>query len=149
MIRRAAGPECGSAGFRRGSGKDVSSVRGVVAALSAASIVVFACGGGGGGPGSGAAADLGPAVEANEVTVEGQKFGPASIVVKVGTEVHWSNKDRTSHTVTSGAPEGKTGFFDRTLGPGFGELRFTFDKAGVYPYYCQFHTTMRGQVEVK
>lgn len=124
-------------------------MRVIVVAMTAATIVLSACGGGGGGGAGGPAGDLGPAVETDAVTVNEKKFDPPSIVVPVGTTVTWSNKDRTTHTVSSGVPGKRDGTFDRTLGPGFGELTVTFDKAGVYPYHCQFHTAMLGQVEVK
>lgn len=127
----------------------VNHVRVIVAAMTAATIVLSACGGGGAGGGGGAAADLGPAVETNTVTVKERKFDPPSIVVPVGTTVTWSNEDKVSHTVSSGVPGKRDGTFDRTLGPGFGVFSFTFDKPGVYTYYCQFHTAMLGQVEVK
>ena len=126
------------------------------AILTAMSIVLAACGGGGGQGGSVGAGDLGPAVETNAVSVvEGRRFEPASIVVPVGTTVTWTNKDKASHTITAGLPRQKTGEFDRTLSPtregvgGAGEFTYTFDKPGVYTYFCQFHTTMIGQVEVK
>jgi plastocyanin len=147
MIRSAAeGPRVGEARRRAGKG---DHVRVIVAAMTAATIVLSACGGGGGGGGGGPAADLGPAVETNAVTIQDRKFDPPSIVVAVGTTVTWSNKDRTTHTVSSGVPGKRDGTFDRTLSPGFGEFTFKFDKQGVYTYYCQFHTTMLGQVEVK
>lgn len=132
-------------------------MRVIVAAMTAATIVLSACGGGGeGGGGSAGTGDLGAAVETNMVTVaEGRKFEPASIVVTVGTTVTWTNKDKAAHTITAGLPRQKTGEFDRTLSPsregvgGAGEFSYTFDKPGVYTYFCQFHTTMIGQVEVK
>jgi plastocyanin len=132
-------------------------VRRSVAIPFVVSMVMAACGGGGGGTGgAGDAGDLGPAVEANAVSiVEGRKFEPASIVVAVGTAVTWSNKDKAGHTITSGVPGQRTGVFDRTMSPGRSDsapdqFSFTFDKPGVYPYFCQFHSsTMRGQVEVK
>lgn len=148
MIRTPIRREWRVAG-RTGLGRNVKTVPRMVGVLAAVLVVLSACGGGGGPGGGGTAADLGPAVDTNAVTIEAQKFTPASIVVAVGTEVIWSNKDRTSHTATAGAPGARTGEFDRTLGAGFGELKHTFDKAGVFPFYCQFHTTMRGQVEVK
>lgn len=127
-----------------------------VAIPFAVSIVMAACGGGGGAGGGGAVADLGPAVETNAVSiVEGRRFEPASIVVAVGTTVTWSNKDKAGHTITSGVPGQRSGVFDRTMSPGRAdsappEFSFTFDKPGVYTYFCQFHSsTMRGQVEVK
>jgi plastocyanin len=154
MIRSAAlGPRAGVARRRAGKG---DHVRVIVAAMTAATIVLSACGGGGSGGGGGPAADLGAAVETNAVTILDRKFDPPSIVVKVGTTVTWSNKDKSSHTVSSGVPGKRDGTFDRTLSPGRegaaeagGVFSYTFDKAGVYTYYCQFHTTMLGQVEVK
>lgn len=124
-------------------------MRVIVAAMTAATFVLSACGGGGDGGAAGPIADLGPAVETNAVTLNDRKFDPPSIVVPVGTTVTWSNKDRTTHTVSSGVPGTRSGTFDRTLSPGFGEFTFTFDKPGIYTYYCQFHTHMLGQVEVK
>lgn len=125
-----------------------------VAIPIAVSLVMAACGGGGGAGGGAGGGDLGPAVETNAVSiVEGRRFEPASIVVAVGTTVTWGNKDKAGHTITSGVPGQRSGVFDRTMSPGRAddtpEFKFTFDKAGVYPYFCQFHTTMRGQVEVK
>lgn len=155
MIRSAAeGPRLAWPARRAGKG---DHVRVIVAATIAATIVLSACGGDGAGGGGGAGAgDLGPAVETDSVTVaEGRKFEPASIVVSVGTTVTWTNKDKASHTITAGLPGKKTGEFDRTLSPsregvgGAGEFTFKFDKPGIYTYYCQFHTTMIGQVEVK
>lgn len=147
MIRSAA-EESRVGVARRRAGKG-DHVRVIVAAMTAATIVLSACGGGGTTGGGDAAADLGQAVETNAVTILDRKFDPPSIVVAVGTTVTWSNKDRTSHTVSSGVPGKRDGTFDRTLSPGFGEFNFKFDKPGVYTYYCQFHTTMLGQVEVK
>lgn len=121
-----------------------------------ASLVMAACGGGGGGAGGGdGGPDLGTAVETNAVSiVEGRLFEPASIVVAVGTTVTWSNKTKAGHTITSGVPGQRTNVFNRTMSPGrtdsVPEYSFTFDKAGIYTYFCEFHsTTMRGQVEVK
>jgi plastocyanin len=147
MIRSAAEGR-GVAWPERRAGKG-DHVRVIVAAMTAATIVLSACGGGGGGGAAGPAADLGAAVETNAVTINERKFDPPSIVVPVGTTVTWSNKDRTTHTVSSGVPGKRDGTFDRTLSPGFGEFKFTFDKPGIYTYYCQFHTAMLGQLEVK
>lgn len=127
-----------------------------VAIPFAVSMVMAACGGGGGAGGGGTVTDLGPAVDTNAVSiVEGRRFEPASIVVPVGATVTWTNKDKAGHTITSGAPGQRSGLFDRTMSPGRAdspppEFTFTFDKAGVYTYFCQFHSsTMRAQVEVK
>ncbi|MGH2378548.1 MAG: cupredoxin domain-containing protein [Candidatus Limnocylindria bacterium] len=125
-------------------------MRRIVAAAMAATLVISACGGGGAGGGAGPAAELGPAVETSEVSLEDRKFVPASIMVAAGTTVTWSNKDRMAHTVTSGVPRARDRRFDRTLSPGTGTFTFTFEEPGVYTYFCQFHpATMLGQVEVK
>lgn len=125
------------------------------AILAAVSVVLVACGGGEGGGDGGGAADLGPAVETNAVSiVEGRLFEPASIVVAVGSTVTWTNKDKSGHTVTSGVPGQRSGEFNRTMSPArtdvTPEFSHTFTTAGIYTYFCDFHPqTMRGQVEVK
>ena len=77
-------------------------------------------------------------------------FQPNPINVKAGGTVIWTNKDTVTHTITSGS-----GFNDPKIGKEFdsGELGSTFAhrffKPGVYPYFCQIHPTMIGDVIVK
>lgn len=72
-------------------------------------------------------------------------FAPATIDVKVGDTVTWTNNDSAPHTVTQ-KPSG-SGFQSGTLQPGE-TFEYTFDTAGTYDYYCEFHAGMRGQVVV-
>ena len=41
---------------------------------------------------------------ANEVWMQGVAFNPSSKTIAVGTTITWTNKDNTTHTVTSGVP---------------------------------------------
>jgi plastocyanin len=92
---------------------------------------------------------LAPTVRAADeaVDISGFQFQPASITVQVGDTVTWTNSDSTAHTVTSttGAPEA----FDSgnlTQGDTFS---FAFMQAGTYPYRCEIHTSMTGEVVVQ
>src|SRR4029077_15425544 len=38
---------------------------------------------------------------ANSVTIQGRAFEPASLTVKLGTQVTWTNRDEVEHTVTA------------------------------------------------
>ena len=59
--------------------------------------------------------------------------------VPIGTTVEWSNDGRNKHTVTA-----DDGSFDSgNMEPG-SEFSHTFDKAGVYRYYCVYHGSPGG-----
>src|SRR5262249_36547034 len=96
-----------------------------------------------------------PAVHTPAVSITGDTgygsnntftFDPASITVKVGTAVTWTNQSGVPHTVTSdaGAP---TAFTSGTLG-GSDTYSFTFTKAGTYHYHCNVHNYMHGTIVV-
>ena len=115
----------------------------LLGAVTAAMIVLSACGGGGT---SGAS----PAAAGSDVTAQDRKFAPTSLEVKVGTKVTWTNKDNTVHTVTSGTPSAKDGKFDGELQTNGGTFAFTFAQAGTFAFFCQRHpTTMTGTIVVK
>lgn len=79
------------------------------------------------------------------VTIDGYKFLPPKITVKVGTTVRWLNAEkRTSHSVwfkDEGLEESPRFFPDE-----FWER--TFDRPGIYPYTCGPHPEMNAVVEV-
>jgi plastocyanin len=82
------------------------------------------------------------------VTVQGFQFRPTPLEVKSGTHVTWTNGDDITHTVTSGTPESREGRFASPL-PGKGTtFGFTFTEPGTYPYHCERHQTMRGEIRV-
>ncbi len=89
-----------------------------------------------------ALAPTAPVPGANEVWALGAQFRPRRLTVPVGTKVTWINKDYQVHTVTSG-----TDLFDGGLGMG-GSFSYTFNKPGVYEYYCKPHRGMAGEITV-
>ena len=73
------------------------------------------------------------------------KFNPATVTVKAGDKVTWTNNDTVGHDVTgddfdSGDPGGLQN------GDTFAH---TFDKAGTFDYVCTVHPGMEGSVTVK
>lgn len=71
-------------------------------------------------------------------------FTPTIARVPVGTTVEWFNKDPLVHTVT-----GANLTFGDLAERGVDAVwRVTFDRAGVYPYYCYLHAGMVGAVVV-
>ncbi len=82
------------------------------------------------------------------VTVKGFMFKPSPLAVRVGQAVTWTNRDEILHTATSGAPGSPTGEFDGTMDGQGKTFSFTFDEAGTYPYFCNRHNGMRGEISV-
>jgi plastocyanin len=76
--------------------------------------------------------------------IEGFRFCPADLRVKVGTVVRWTNGDSAPHTVTAR----QAGEFDSgnlTQGRSWSHR---FDRADTYRYYCSLHPWMEGTIEV-
>jgi plastocyanin len=91
-----------------------------------------------------------PAAGGNKVDMnDNLKFVPASLSVKVGTEVTWVNVGSEPHTVssTSDTPIEKTvesGNID-----GDGTFKYTFNTTGEFKYFCKIHGSgMSGTVTV-
>jgi len=92
-----------------------------------------------GGSGSGG---TGPGTQ---VAMKDIKFDPATVTIKPGGKVTWTNDDSVGHDVTgddfeSGSPGGIDG------GSTFSH---TFTKPGTYNYVCSVHPGMEGTVKVK
>lgn len=85
-----------------------------------------------------------PVTGVTQVTMQSNTFEPASIQVRAGTTVTWTNQDSVPHTVT----------FQRTGMQGSGLLAhgqtftYTFTTPGTYTYLCTVHPTMVGTVVV-
>ena len=76
-------------------------------------------------------------------------FIPADVTVDVGGEVTWNNDDTAAHTITSGTPEdGPDGTFDSGLIMPGTTFSYTFEGAGVYPYFSVVHPWAMGTVTV-
>ncbi|HZQ35027.1 MAG TPA: plastocyanin/azurin family copper-binding protein, partial [Dehalococcoidia bacterium] len=79
------------------------------------------------------------------VNIQGIAF-PATINVKPGTTVTWTNRDTVSHTVSSDAGQAQS-FDSNTIAPN-GTFSVSFAKAGTYAYHCNIHASMHGTVVV-
>ena len=86
-------------------------------------------------------------VEPNYDDTDTWTFEPNTMTVKVGDSIVWTNKGNDPHDVTSddksfvSGPEGNMNSGD--------VFRFTFTKAGTFPYICAAHPWMRGTVVVQ
>jgi plastocyanin len=94
-------------------------------------------------PGSTTAATGGAAVTTNAVSIANFAFSPATVTVRVGATVTWTNTDEEPHTVV--APG--TGVKSAALGTG-AKYSYTFTKPGSFSYFCSIHPFMRGTVVV-
>ena len=76
------------------------------------------------------------------VAMKNMKFSPATIEIKKGDTVEWTNGDITPHTATSA-------MFDSGSIASDQSWRHTFTEAGNFPYGCTFHPDMKADVVVK
>jgi plastocyanin len=70
-------------------------------------------------------------------------YSPATIDVLAGETVEWSNDSVRNHTVTADG-----GAFDSGTLPVGGGFTRMFEEAGSFPYHCQLHPSIRGEVDV-
>jgi plastocyanin len=83
------------------------------------------------------------------VTIQTFQFRPTPIEVQTGTPVTWTNQDAILHTVTSGTPESRDHRFEAPLDGKGASSTMTFTQAGIYPYFCDRHQSMRGEIRVR
>ena len=83
------------------------------------------------------------AAAGDAVTIQNFAFAPASLTVKAGATVTWTNQDSPSHSVkwddgtASSAPLATGSTYTRT-----------FATAGTYAYVCGIHASMHGTIVV-
>ena len=106
----------------------------------AVAVLAAACGGGS----SASTTATSAAAGGTQVSIKGFAFNPASVTVKAGESVTWTNQDGTTHTVTA-----DNGGFDSGNVADGATFSFTFAKAGTYPYHCSIHSSMKGTVVVQ
>lgn len=70
-------------------------------------------------------------------------YTPSDIRIHAGDTVVWNNADPTVHTVTASRGE----FASGSMGQGQ-TFAVKFNTPGVYPYFCEPHEFMRGNVSV-
>ena len=83
-----------------------------------------------------------PAATSAKVSIANFAFGPATLTVKAGTTVVWTNNDLVAHTVT---------FTDVANSPVLGRgatFSRTFTAPGTFAYICSIHPFMHGTVVV-
>jgi plastocyanin len=83
------------------------------------------------------------------VTIQTFQFRPTPVEVRTGTPVTWTNQDDILHTVTSGTPESRDHRFEAPLDGKGASSTMTFTEAGIYPYFCDRHQSMRGEIRVR
>jgi plastocyanin len=79
----------------------------------------------------------------DQVSIDGFAFAPATLTVKAGTTVTWTNRDEEPHTVA--ARDGS--FHSPGMGTG-ATFTHTFSTAGTFDYVCSIHPMMHGSVVV-
>lgn len=77
------------------------------------------------------------------VAMQNFAFSPATVEIKVGESVTWTNNDSVSHTV-----DGDGGIASGDMAGGATYTK-KFDTAGTFAYKCSIHPSMTGKVVVK
>jgi plastocyanin len=130
---------------------DISMLRKNLVAALAASVVLAGCSAS--RPTAGTSTNMpmasmsvtAPAAPVNgdQVNIDNFAFVPATLTVRAGSTVTWTNHDEEPHTVV--ASDGS--FHSPGLGTG-GTFSHTFATAGTFDYVCSIHPMMHGTVVV-
>jgi amicyanin len=125
--------------------------------FAAGAIILAACGGGNGTSAAandmagmamppaaaGDTANASAAVATEAVHIKNLAFSPATVTVKAGSTVVWTNDDAIQHDVTFDGG----GIASSVLNHG-DTFSHTFPTAGTYHYICSIHPFMHGTVIV-
>jgi amicyanin len=125
--------------------------------FAAGAIVLAACGGGSGNSAAGNdmagmamppaavgnAANASAAVATEAVQIKNFAFSPATITVKAGSTVVWTNNDAIQHDVTFDGGGIASSVLNHS-----DTFSHTFPAAGTYHYICSIHPFMHGTVIV-
>jgi plastocyanin len=79
-----------------------------------------------------------------QISIINLSFQPATITIRAGDSVTWTNNDSTTHTSASDSGVWDSGF----LNPGQSFTR-QFTTAGTFPFHCNIHTFMHGTIIVQ
>jgi plastocyanin len=77
-----------------------------------------------------------------DIKIQNFAFSPATLTVKVGDTVRWTNEDTAPHAVSS------DNFSSQTLSTG-NTYEHAFQSAGTYSYICSIHPSMKGTIIVQ
>jgi len=81
-------------------------------------------------------------------SIKGFAFAPATITIKKGDTVVWTNQDSAPHTVTGSQDGFSSGSFDSGNMSAGATYNHTFTSAGTFSYRCAYHPGMRATVVV-
>ena len=84
-----------------------------------------------------------PATSGSDIRMFNLAYEPATLKVKAGTTVTWTNDDNVPHTATS-----EDGEFDTNTIVAGDTAQVVFDSPGTYVYVCAFHPGMTGTIVV-
>src|SRR5580704_14908626 len=77
----------------------------------------------------------------NAVTIQNFAFSPATITIKAGQSITWTNEDSVGHSATADDNSWDTGVL-----PQGQSKTIAFAKAGTYTYHCSVHPNMKATV---
>jgi plastocyanin len=97
----------------------------------------------------GSATAISADVAASAVTIKLFHYRPPRLTVTPGTRVVWTNEDEILHTVTGLAGVAGARAIEGTLDGKGASTALTFTERGVYPYVCERHPHMRGEIRVE
>ena len=83
------------------------------------------------------------------VTIQLFQYQPGQLEIKAGMTVIWFNQDDIRHTVTLGTPDGRGENVQLEFPAKGATASFTFDRPGIYEYFCDRHPSIRGQIRVQ
>jgi aldose sugar dehydrogenase len=90
-------------------------------------------------------------IEPDAADLGDKAFNPSIVDIKMGYTIVWTNNDPVIHTIVEGSPSSTSvpanGFNSEFLNQGM-TFKHTFDKSGIFNYYCSIHPTMIGKVVV-
>jgi plastocyanin len=89
-------------------------------------------------------AELCAGTQPNVVRIRDYEFGPGTLTVPAGTTVTFVNCGDDAHTATSDA-----GVWDSQLLTKYVVYQREFAAAGTFPYHCNPHPFMTGQIVVQ
>jgi len=78
------------------------------------------------------------------VTIQNFAFSPASLKIKKGDTVTWTNEDSAPHQIASD----NNVFSGNSIGKGQ-TYSFKFSETGTFAYHCAIHPSMKGTVVVE
>lgn len=83
-------------------------------------------------------------ISATAVTIQNFAFSPASLTIKKGESVTWTNEDSAPHQIASDS----NAFSGNAISKGQ-TYSFTFNDAGEFDYHCAIHPSMKGKIIVQ